>query len=125
MDFDLSTLVLDLFLTFISFTLFPFVRFFKKREFYTYKEIKTFNIINSVVIQLILAIILIMAEEKINILPAFIYYFFNQWLWTREKKPKKQYNKENYHENNNNADNNFEESESDIMKLLNSDRKNK
>lgn len=114
------TIVLDLLLTIVAFELIPFIlKIIKKRD-YSPKEAKSLSILNSVVVQVIIAGIQIMLElnyenykAKLNFMPAFFYGTIN-YYWLKSKIKNK--NKDNNNEKHINIQNKKESLNSTLKK---------
>ena len=77
-------LFLDIFLTFISYTIIPFFVFFRRKEKFDYKTKNIIIILNSVFISIFyisLRFALNFDEPIRSFTPAFLYYFVNIAIW--------------------------------------------
>lgn len=89
MNLAANNIILGLFITLISYMFFPFFKFYRKYN-YSEKEIKKFNLINSIIVFLtFFVIVFLLYEESENIVPAFFYYFINNYIWLKNANKNK------------------------------------
>lgn len=89
MNLAANNIILGLFITLISYMFFPFFKFYRKYN-YSEKEIKKFNLINSIIVfSTFFVIVFLLYEESENIVPAFFYYFINNYIWLKNANKNK------------------------------------
>lgn len=82
---DLESKIIGLLLTIFCYMTLPALKFLVSGNKYTEKDVKKFNLINSIIIKFIFIIItsIVLEETDTNFIPPFLYYEVNNWWWTK------------------------------------------
>lgn len=88
MTYNFGSIVLDIIITAVAYSLIPFILFYKSKKEYNEQKKKKIILFNSIVIVLIFIIIRIILnfeQPVISFAPALLYYYINKAIWLKKK----------------------------------------